>query len=201
MSEIFAYLSLGYQHITDIYGFDHILFIGSLCAIYSLINWKDVLILVTAFTIGHSITLALATLNLVSVNSELVEVAIPITIIITCLFNFFHRFPKSIYTKVKNNTWSRYIMALGFGLIHGLGFSNYLRSLLGAEASIFSPLLSFNIGLEVGQLFIVAIFLGVNFFLTEIAGYRRQNWNLILSGIIMGMTLMLLMDRIKLFLS
>ncbi len=197
MSEVLTYLKLGYQHITDINGFDHMLFIAALCAVYSLYNWKHVLILVTAFTIGHSITLVLATLKLVNMDTVFVEIAIPVTIIVSCIFNFFHKFPKGMFAEKKQKSGVRYILALGFGLIHGLGFSSYLQSLLGSEAAIFRPLLSFNIGLEFGQFIVVGIFLGLNLLVTDIMGARKNNWNLIVSGIICGMSIMLLLDRLK----
>ncbi|WP_341226127.1 HupE/UreJ family protein [uncultured Arcticibacterium sp.] len=194
MQEFLIYLKLGYQHITDLNGFDHILFIIALCAISSVKQWKSVLILITAFTLGHSITLALSTTGLVNVNSELIELLIPITILITCVVNFFHKFKKSIYTEPKNKQFIRYVIASLFGLIHGLGFSNYLRSLLGAENSIVKPLLAFNIGLEFGQIIIVMAILLINFLMISILDLRRKTWNLILSGIVFGMTLMMIIN-------
>lgn len=194
MQEFLIYLKLGYQHITDLNGFDHILFIIALCAISSVKQWKSVLILITAFTLGHSITLALSSTGLIKVNSELIEFLIPITILLTCVINFFHKFKKSIYTEPKNKKFIRYIIASLFGLIHGLGFSNYLRSLLGAESNIVKPLLAFNLGLELGQIIIVMLVLILNFLMINILDLRRKTWNLILSGIVFGMTLMIIIN-------
>lgn len=196
MSEFFIYLKLGYQHITDLKGFDHILFILALCAVYSTKQWKDVLVLVTAFTLGHSITLALSTLGLVNIDSDLIEFLIPLTILSTCVINFLYKFKKSIYAEAKNKKYIRYIIAALFGLIHGLGFSNYLKSLFGHETSILKPLLAFNLGLEIGQILIVAVILVINFTITNILNVRRRTWNLILSGIIFGMALMIVFDKI-----
>ncbi len=196
MSEFFTYLKLGYLHITDLKGFDHILFIVALCAVYRFIKWREVLILVTAFTLGHSITLALSSLGYVNLNPDFIEVLIPVTIIATCISNFFYKFPKSIYKKVKNSQALRYGITSFFGLIHGLGFSSYLKFLLGAEASITLPLLSFNIGLELGQILIVLAVLSLNFILIEIFKVKARTWNLILSGITLGMSLMLLINRV-----
>ncbi len=195
MSEFLTYLQLGYQHITDLNGFDHILFLISLCAVYGLEAWKKVLVLVTAFTLGHSVTLALSSLGYVLIDSELIELIIPITILITCVANFFHRFPKSIYRQTKNSPWIRYALASVFGLIHGLGFSNYLKSLLGAAGNITLPLFSFNLGLELGQILIVIVILAVNFLLTDVLKVKKKTWNLILSGIVSGMALMLLLGK------
>jgi hypothetical protein len=190
MSEFQAYLSLGFDHITDPNGYDHILFVIALCAIYAFRDWKKVLVLVTAFTLGHSITLALATLKLITYSSDLIELLIPITIFITALSNFSENSleePKS--PKL------RYILAASFGLIHGMGFSNYLRSLLGEQESIIMPLFSFNVGLELGQLFIVAMALAIASFFIEIVKIKRLTWNHLISGIVAGMALSLILNN------
>ncbi|MGY6742809.1 MAG: HupE/UreJ family protein [Cecembia sp.] len=189
MGQFQLYFQLGIQHILDLDGFDHILFVVALCAIYVLRDWKKIIILVTAFTVGHSLTLALATLNLVRVNTDLVEFLIPVTIAITALSNIFKPKPST-----SRGIHINYLFALFFGLIHGLGFSNYLRSLLGKEASIFEPLLAFNIGLEVGQLVIVAIFMVAGGILNGILGVNRRDWALIISAIVLGMSLMMMLE-------
>lgn len=196
MSEFQAYLQLGFNHITDSLGYDHILFIMALCTVYTLIDWKKVIILVTAFTIGHSITLALATLGFMKVNPDLIELLIPITIVITASLNFFYVVvPKSSFSQNEKSSKIRYPLALFFGLIHGLGFSNYLRTLLGKEAEIFNPLLGFNIGLELGQLIIVFVILSIAFVMIEILRVQRLSWIHILSGIIVGMSLSLIINN------
>ena len=194
MSEFQAYLQLGFDHITDSNGYDHILFIVALCTIYTLIDWKKVIILVTAFTIGHSITLALSTMGLISIRPDVIELLIPVTILFTAILNFFHQTPKSSY--VREKTYSpRYPLALTFGLIHGLGFSNYLRALLGKEADIIEPLLGFNVGLELGQLIIVFIILAIAFVAIEILRLSKLRWNDIISGIIVGMAISLIINN------
>ena len=194
MSEFQAYLQLGFDHITDSNGYDHILFIVALCTIYTLIDWKKVIILVTAFTIGHSITLALSTMGLISIRPDVIELLIPVTILFTAILNFFHQTPKSSY--VREKTYSpRYPLALTFGLIHGLGFSNYLRALLGKEADIVQPLLGFNVGLELGQLIIVFIILAIAFVAIEILRLSKLRWNDIISGIIVGMAISLIINN------
>ncbi|MCX6213913.1 HupE/UreJ family protein [Spirosoma sp.] len=196
MDDFFIYLGLGFDHITDPRGYDHILFVVALCAVYTLQQWRQVLILVTAFTIGHSITLALATLQVIHYKTALIELLIPITILVTAITNFFFQEPKSWLTtdKPPKRSW-RYGLALLFGLIHGMGFSNYLRSLLGREAEIIKPLLAFNIGLEIGQLFIVAFVLGVAFVVIELGKTSRLRWTLVISGIVAGMALALIFDN------
>lgn len=190
MSEFQAYLSLGFDHITDPNGYDHILFVIALCAIYAFRDWKKVLVLVTAFTVGHSVTLALSTLKLITYSSALIELLIPITIFITAVSNFSENSlgePKSPQL--------RYILAASFGLIHGMGFSNYLRSLLGEQESIIMPLFSFNVGLELGQLFIVALALAIASFFLELLKIKRLTWNHLISGIVAGMALSLILNN------
>ncbi len=191
MNQFQLYFKLGYQHILDLAGFDHILFVIALCVIYLMRDWKKILILVTAFTIGHSLTLALATLKVVKVNTDLVEFLIPVTIALTCISNILKPKPAGGTGYVQLN----YALALFFGLILGLGFSNYLSALLGRESSIFQPLLAFNIGLEVGQLVIVSLFLIISSLMVGILGVKRKEWILIISSIVLGMSLMMILEN------
>ena len=196
MDDFLIYLRLGFDHITDPRGYDHILFVIALCAVYTIHQWRQVLILVTAFTIGHSITLALATLQLIQYKTDLIELLIPITILITAASNFFFVEPKLRgMPKPTTSRSGRYGLALVFGLIHGMGFSNYLRSLLGREADIVKPLLAFNIGLEIGQLVIVGLVLGLAFVVIDILKSNRLRWTLIVSGIVAGMALSLIITN------
>ncbi len=190
MSEFLLYLELGFDHILDLNGYDHILFVVALCATYMIGDWKKLLILVTAFTIGHSITLALATLQVVNFRAELIEFLIPVTIFLTALLNLFKKERSFETPKLK----STYGLALIFGLIHGLGFSNYLRALLGKDTSIVSQLLAFNLGLEAGQIIIVAIFLIISFILVDIFGVKRRDWKMIISSAVAGIALMLMFE-------
>lgn len=192
MSEFELYLKMGFEHISDIQGYDHILFITALCAIYQLKDWRNVLILVTAFTIGHSITLALATTDVIPKNAEWIEFLIPITILLTCILNFFHK------KEIANRQNSRYLTTLVFGLIHGMGFSNFLSALLGGTDEIFIPLLSFNIGLELGQILIVLIVLSISYGLISGLKVLAREWNLILSGASAGVSLVMALERIPL---
>ena len=172
------YLTLGINHIVDLNAYDHILFIITLCAVYTFSQWKNVLVLVTAFTIGHSLTLALATLNLIHVSTDLIEFLIPFTIFITALTNVLQKSGKVL---LKRHLF-KYFTAMFFGLIHGLGFSNYLRSLLGQEDSIIGPLFSFNLGIEIGQFLIVAIIMLLTWILVDLLHIKLMEWILILSG-------------------
>ena len=193
MSEFQLYFGLGKDHILDYAnGYDHILFVIALCALYQMRDWKQVLILVTAFTLGHSITLALATLRLIPVNVELIEFLIPITIFITAVSNIFKGEDPLSGRAVQIN----YIYASIFGLIHGMGFSNYLRSILGKDESIITQLLAFNLGLEFGQIIIVAIFLFASFILVDLFGVSRRDWKMVISSAVAGMALLLIKEKI-----
>ena len=196
MSEFQLYFVLGKDHILDYAnGYDHILFVLALCAVYIIREWKQILILITAFTIGHSITLALSTLNIISVNSTLVEFLIPLTIFITSVSNLFKKEQSLNQGPVQVN----YFLALFFGLIHGMGFSNYLKALLGKDQSILTQLFAFNVGLEFGQIIIVGIFLGVSFIAVDIAKANKRDWRIILSSAIAGISLILIKDRLLAF--
>lgn len=167
ISEFFVYLRLGFEHITDPGGYDHLLFVAALTA-SDLGDLRRLFWLVTAFTVGHSITLALATLDVVRIDSGLVEILIPLTILATSIVNLAGSRIESAAggqpsprgreraSRPGPTDRARYLIAVGFGLIHGLGFSAFLRAALGGQESILLPLLSFNIGLEIGQLAIVA---------------------------------------------
>ena len=193
MSEFSLYFGLGKDHILDYAnGYDHILFVLALCAIYLVRDWKKILILVTAFTIGHSITLALATLDIISVNSKFIEFLIPLTIFITSFSNLFRKESSIDHGRIQIN----YVFALFFGLIHGLGFSNFLRSLLGKESKIISPLLAFNLGLELGQIIVVILFLAMAFITVDLLKVSRRDLKLVLSSAIAGIALILLNDRV-----
>lgn len=190
MEEFQLYAKLGFDHITDLNGYDHILFIVALCAVYRPNEWKKLLILITAFTLGHSLTLALAVLNIIKVPSELVEFLIPVTIVATALFNL----RKPVKNQRSFGTLN-YWLAAAFGLIHGMGFSNYLRSLLGKSSNIITQLLAFNVGLEIGQLLIVALLLTITLVVIEVAKVKHQLWSIWLSGLAAGAALVIMSEK------
>lgn len=190
MSQFWLYFDLGLNHILDTNGYDHILFVLALCSIYVLRDWRRILVLVTAFTIGHSITLALSTLKIVVIDTSWIEFLIPVTIFVTAIVNLFKR-QLSFHTK---NIQVNYLFALFFGLIHGFGFSNYLRSLLGRNENIVSQLLGFNLGLEIGQIVIVVIFLAITALFVGIFSVSRRDWNMIISSGIAGIAITLMIE-------
>lgn len=182
---------MGIEHITDLNGIDHILFIAALCMRYLASDWKKLLILVTAFTIGHSITLALSTLSVINVPQRWTEFFIAVTIVVTafsnCLVKDF---------KFNNKYPVIYFFALFFGLIHGLGFSTLLKSMLGKDQSIIVQLLAFNLGLEVGQLIIVAGILIISFILVNMFRINRKYYLLFTSGGIAALALEMALQRL-----
>ncbi len=190
--EFLLYLRLGFHHIADLAGYDHILFVAALTIPFTVRDWKRLAVLVTAFTVGHSVTLALATLRLVQVSSSLVEALIPATIVATAAMSWRAGTPGHEHEPV---TVGRYLMASAFGLVHGLGFSTYLRSLLGDEESLVLPLLAFNVGLEVGQLLILAVVVALGALLMPRVLSRRV-WVLTLVGVTGGLALMLFGQRV-----
>ncbi len=197
-----TYLQLGFEHISDLNGYDHILFIVALCAIYRLREWRKVAILVTAFTIGHSITLALAALDIIPIKPALIEFLIPVTILATALYNVIvHKMDTG--TEENTSTFNRkinlnYFFALIFGLIHGMGFSNFFKSMLlpGEEGELVKQLLAFNIGVEVGQLTIVIIILIISFIAFNLLKVKQREWNLFISGSAAGIALIMALERI-----
>ena len=215
-SEFLVYLRLGFEHIADPRGYDHILFIVALTAMYLPRAWRQVVALVTAFTVGHSITLALATLGLIRVPTDLIEFLIPLTIFMTALLNGvelrrdrLNRPATAAAAQVEGpaeraehaseplgGQGIRYALALGFGLVHGLGFSNFLRAALGGEGSIVRPLFAFNVGLEAGQVLIVAIVLTTTAAATNLLRIPQRVWVITLSSAAGAMALYLLWERL-----
>lgn len=196
MQDFGIYFELGVQHILDLAGYDHILFVVALCCMYFIGDWRKILILVTAFTVGHSLTLALSVFRLIQIDTGLIEFLIPLTIVITAFSNIVKQRRGRRPRKQPKTDWLTYGYALFFGLIHGLGFSNYLRSLLGKETSIVSPLLAFNIGLELGQLLIVAVVLIVSFIATSMFSVSKRDWSFFLSSAVFGIALVMTLERI-----
>lgn len=190
MGDFGFYFKEGVFHITDWKGYDHILFVMALCLPYLIKEWKQILILITAFTIGHSITLALSVFNQIIISSKWIEFLIPVTILSTALENL-----PAKKSEIKHAAW-RYISALVFGLIHGLGFSNYLKSMIGRDKNIITQLLAFNIGLEAGQLFIVTIVVLLTFIAVQKINIQRREWTVFMSGGVFSLAFMMALQRL-----
>jgi hypothetical protein len=190
MHEFWMYTQIGFNHIANLSGMDHILFVAALCIRYQLSDWKKWLILVTAFTIGHSVTLFLSVFNYLDFSTNWIEFLIPVTILITSISNMFVK-------KFSFNTKFPviYFFALFFGLIHGLGFSFYLKSLLGMQQNIAPALLAFNLGLEIGQILIVMAILVISFIFVTLLKAPRRDFILIVSGGIFALSLQMASER------
>lgn len=192
MESFLAYLKLGWEHILDLNGYDHLLFVAALTGIYMAQQWRQLLLLVTAFTLGHSLTLLLSSLEVISLPPAFIEFLIPLTIATTCITNWFAT--PSRPTDPLPNFWVRYALAFVFGLVHGMGFSNYLKQLF-SQGNVIMQLLSFNLGLELGQLVIVFIMLVLSGILLNFTPLRQREWNLVLSSFILGLAMVLVVGK------
>ncbi len=190
MNDFTLWFSTGFEHILDWQGYDHICYVLVLSVLFPLSEWRKLLVLITAFTIGHSLTLALSTLNIIKIPHHTIEWMIPLTILVTCVFNLVKR-NKPIKTVSFN-----YVLALFFGLIHGMGFSYLLKSMLGREESIVGPLFSFNIGLEAGQLVIVAVVLLISVILERFFRTAKKDYVFFVSSAVFGIASVMLLERI-----
>lgn len=190
MSDFGFYFVLGWEHIMSWAALDHQLFILALAAIYLLKDWKQVLVLVTAFTIGHSLTLALSVLDIIRFPSNWVEFLIPCTIVATAISNLFQK--KFTARSIRIN----YFLALFFGLIHGMGFANTIRFLLAKDQSLGWGLFGFNLGLEAGQICSVSIILLIAYIFVDLLKINRRDWVIFLSAGVFGLAIKMALERI-----
>ncbi len=190
MQDFILYCKEGLQHILSFNALDHLLFIIALSAIYLVKDWKQVLVLVTAFTIGHSVTLLLSVYNIIKFNESWVEFLIPCTIIITAIFNLLLKNYEVKSLKLN------YFFALFFGLIHGLGYANTIKFMLAKNQTIGWPLFSFNLGLELGQIVVVAIILTGSYLAVNKLKLQRIWWIRILSTVAFLIALIIVIQRI-----
>ncbi len=189
MQDFTFFFRLGWEHIISLDALDHQLFILALCASYTMKEWKQVLILVTAFTIGHSLTLALSVLDIIRIPGKWVEFMIPCTIVFTAITNLFQKkfTPRSIRIN--------YFLALFFGLVHGLGFANSIRIMLAEDQSLGWGLFGFNIGLEAGQVMVVIIILMLAKFFLDGLRVDRREWVIFVSASVFALSLMMAIQR------
>jgi hypothetical protein len=180
----------GINHVLDINGYDHLLFLMALAVPYVFKDWKRVLILVSMFTLGHTLSLVLAAYDVVSINGKLVEFLIPLTIFIVALYN--------VFTTGKKSTEQRagilFISALFFGLIHGLGFAREFKMFIGQSESKLVPLLEFALGIEIAQILIVFVVLFLGFFGQTIFRFSRRDWVMVISAIVVGLVIPMLIQ-------
>jgi hypothetical protein len=196
MQDFRFYFSLGWEHIISKNALDHQLFIAALIAIYLAKDWKRVLILITAFTIGHSLTLALSVFDVIRFSSKWVEFLVPLTIVVTALSNLFRK--KFTLTPMAISTIRiNYVLALLFGLIHGMGFANYLRFIMADDQNMGWGLFGFNAGLEAGQIAVVIVLLLLAHFIVTVLSVNRRDWVIFLSAAVFSVALKIALDRIS----
>ncbi len=189
MNDFTFYFTEGWKHIISKDAFDHQLFIIALAIIYTFKDWKRVLILVTAFTIGHSLTLALSVLDIIRLKTDWVEFLIPVTIILTALWNM-------IGSKSGKKINVNYFLALFFGLIHGLGFANSIRMLLAKDQSLAMGLFGFNVGLEVGQIVVVLAVLTLTKLITGFVKIPQRAYIFVVSLLVLIISTNIAFDRL-----
>ena len=191
MNDLILYFKMGLFHVLDIKAYDHILFLIVLAVVYEFKQWIKVLWLITLFTIGHSITLALSAFGILKINANLVEYLIPLTIFITGLMNVLTAKKASVGKENQN-----LFFALFFGLIHGLGFSNYFKMMIGRNEDKLIPLVEFALGVEVAQLIIVLGILLFGSLIQGLFGVNRRDWILVASSIVIGFAIQMMLNRV-----
>ena len=191
MNDFLLYTKMGLHHVLDFAAYDHILFLVVLAVVFSFKQWKKVLWLITFFTIGHTITLALSAYGILKVRMDIVEFLIPTTIFITAIVNIL-RAKKSSSEKDSINLF----FALFFGLIHGLGFSNYFKMMVGREEDKLLPLLEFALGIEASQIIIVVSILFIGAVFQTIFKVNKRDWILVVSSIVIGFVIPMMIHRV-----
>jgi HupE / UreJ protein len=191
MSDFWMYFKIGLNHVLDINGYDHVLFLIALSVPYAFKDWKRILLLVTIFTIGHTLALLLSVFNIVTVKASLVEFLIPITILITAFFNLFTAGKSS---KQESITFIGAV-TLFFGIIHGLGFSNYFKSILpGNPTDKVVPLLEFALGIEAAQILVVLVVLILSFIVQTLFRFSKRDFTLVMSAFVIGVVVPMIIE-------
>jgi drug/metabolite transporter (DMT)-like permease len=192
MSDFWIYFTIGLKHVLSIFAYDHILFLLALTVPYEFKSWKKILILVSFFTLGHTLALFLSVFNIVSINSTIVEFLIPITILIAAMYNIIIAGKSS---KKDNITFVGIITAF-FGIIHGLGFSNYFNSILsGKPTDKLLPLFEFALGIEVAQIIVVIVSLLLAYMVQNLFKFSKRDWILIISALTVGVILPIIIQN------
>ncbi|PJB12606.1 MAG: HupE / UreJ protein [Flavobacteriales bacterium CG_4_9_14_3_um_filter_40_17] len=190
MDQFIFYAKLGLFHVLDIHAYDHILFLVVMTVPYVFKDWKRILTLVSIFTVGHTLSLILSVYGVVRINANLVEFLIPITILISALYNLF--------TAGKISKGERvgvlFFAALFFGLIHGLGFASHFKAIVGSGGKLL-PLLEFAVGIEGAQLIIVLVVLILSFLIQTVFRFSKRDWVLVTSSMVIGIVILMLRDH------
>lgn len=191
MSDFWIYFKIGLHHVLDINGYDHVLFLIALTVPYAFKDWKRILFLVTIFTIGHTLALMLSVFNIVTVQANIIEFLIPITILNTAFFNLFTAGKSS---KQESLTFVGSI-TLFFGVIHGLGFSNYFKEILpGKPTDKLWPLIEFALGIEAAQIMVVLVVLILSFIVQTLFRFNKRDFTLTMSAFVIGVVIPLIIE-------
>ena len=189
MSTFILYFRLGYRHVLDIYGVDHMLFIIAIMSVFLLRDWRRALILFLFYVLGSSLSLSLSVNEIIKVDINIVDYLIPVTLLVAAVINIFKKHesytPKSIF---------RFITIFIFGFIHGLGYADYLKDIVGADLNLAVPIIGFNLGVELGLLLVAFIFLMISWIFVNNLGLSRRDWNLVISSGIAGIALTLMFE-------
>lgn len=191
MNDFILYVKMGLNHVLDFSAYDHVLFLAALAVVFSFHQAKKVLWLITLFTIGHTATLALAAYGVLKIDLKIVEFLIPVTIFITGAVNILN-----VGKTSPNKDNINLIFALFFGLIHGLGFSNYFRMMVGREEDKLMPLLEFALGIELSQVIIVLGILIVGALVQSVFKVSKRDWVLVTSAIVVGFVIPMMIERV-----
>ncbi|MDR6763047.1 hypothetical protein J2Y38_003265 [Flavobacterium sp. 2755] len=191
MSQFWIYFQIGLKHVLDINAYDHVLFLIALTVPYSFKDWKRILLLVSVFTIGHTLALILSVFGIIAIKVNIVEFLIPITILITALY---HLFTAGKATK-NDGVNVIFFVTLFFGIIHGLGFSNYFKTILGGSASSkLLPLGEFALGIEAAQLVVVFVVLVISYIVQTVFRFSKRDWALVMSAFIIGVVIPMIIE-------
>lgn len=188
LNDFLAYMQYGMNHILNANAYDHILFLIVLAVPYLFNDWKRVLFLITIFVLGHSISLALGTYGVISINKKWIEFLIPLTILIIALFNVFTSGKKTQNGKVG----ILFFATLFFGLIHGLGFVNIFESAISSSDNKLLALLEIAIGIEIGQLIVGFVILFLGFLCQTLFRFSKRDWVMVISAVVVGLVIPML---------
>ena len=191
MSEFWIYFNIGIKHVLNISAYDHVLFLIALTIPYAFKDWRRLLLLISLFTVGHTLALVLSVYEIVYIKSNLIEFIIPITILVVAIFNLF--------TAGKNNKNESIsliaFVTLFFGIIHGLGFSNYFKTILpGKSADKLLPLTEFALGIETAQIIVVFVVLIISYIVQTFFRFSKRDWTLVMSAFIIGVIIPLVIQ-------